>query len=89
MRGRLGGDTLIGANQQQAIVLLVDWKTRYIMLEMVERKTAALVADAIAQHLQRIDVPFHMLTLGNGLEFTRHQHVTRTLGDGASFAHSY
>ncbi len=42
-------DTIIGANQQQAIVSLVDRKTRYILLKKVEGKTAALVADAIVE----------------------------------------
>ncbi len=51
------GDTIIGANQQQAIVSLVDRKTRYTLLKKVERKTAALVADAIVEELKRIDDP--------------------------------
>ncbi len=83
------GDTIIGANQQQAIVSLVDRKARYTLLKKVERKTAALVADAIVEELKRIDIPFHTLTLNNGLEFVRHQHVTRILGGAAFFAHPY
>ncbi len=83
------GDSTIGANQQQAIVSLVDRKTRYTLLKKVERKTAALVADAIVEELKRIDISFHTLTLDNGLKFARHQHVTRILGGAAFFAQPY
>ncbi len=83
------GDTIIGANQQQPIVSLVDRKTRYTLLKKVERKTSSLVAAAIVEELKRIDVPFQTLTLDNGLEFARHQHVTRPLGGAAFFARPY
>ena len=83
------GDTIIGANQKQAIVSLVDRRTRYTLLRKVETKTASLVSDAIIQELKNIDAAFHTLTLDNGLEFAGHQKVTSALGGATYFARPY
>ena len=83
------GDTIIGANQKQAIVSLVDRKTRYTLLRKVKNKTASMVSDAIIQELKRVDATFYTLTLDNGLEFSGHQRVTQVLGGATYFARPY
>lgn len=83
------GDTIIGANKKQAIVSLVDRRTRYTLLRKVKNKTASLVSEAIIQELKRVNVAFHTLTLDNGLEFADHQRVNRALGGASYFARPY
>ena len=83
------GDTIIGANQKQAIVSLVDRRTRYTLLRKVKNRTASLVSEAFIQELKRVDATFHTLTLDNGLQFAGHQKVTQALGGATYFAHLY
>ena len=52
------GDTIIGANQKQAIVSLVDRRTRYTLLRKVKNKAAALVSEAIIRELKRVNAAF-------------------------------
>lgn len=83
------GDTIIGANQKQAIVSIVDRRTRYTLLRKVKNKTADLVSEAIIKELKRVDATFHTLTLDNGLEFAGHRKVTQALGGATFFARPY
>ena len=83
------GDTIIGANQKQAIISVVDRKTRFTLLKKIKRKLAALVAAAIVAQLRSVNAEFHTLTLDNGMEFAGHQEINRLLGGATYFAHPY
>lgn len=83
------GDTIIGKGHHQALVSLVDRKSRFTILKKVERKTAPAVASAIVDGLAEHAHQCHTLTLDNGREFTHHQQITRRLGTAVYFAKPY
>lgn len=89
---RLGdweADTIIGKNHQQAIVSLVDRKSKFCLLAKVMTNTAAAVAAAICRLLQRHRAKVHTITSDNGREFAAHEKIARKLQADFFFAHPY
>ena len=91
-RKRLGdweGDTIIGKGRRQAIVTLVERKSRYTLIEKVENLTAEATEKAILSLLK----PYHLQTLtitfDNGKEFANHQEIAQQLQADTYFAHPY
>lgn len=70
-----------------ALLVLVERKSRYIIIRHLARKTSMLVSNAIAQSLK----PFHVLsiTYDNGLEFANYKGVAAATGAAAYFCHPY
>jgi Transposase and inactivated derivatives, IS30 family len=91
-KSRLGdweADTIIGKNHQQAIVSLVDRKTKYCLLAKVAQKTAAVVEAAICRKLARHKAKVKTITSDNGREFAHHEQIARHLEADFFFAHPY
>ncbi len=91
-RSRIGdweGDTIIGANHHQAIVSLVERKSRYTLLAKVEHKNAAAVSQATTRLLKPFKARVHTLTTDNGREFAAHRAIARQLDAAFYFAHPY
>lgn len=91
-RERLGdweGDTIIGRGHRQAIVSLVERRSRYTLLEKVTRKTASQVMEAMVRQLWPVADKVHTITLDNGLEFASHEVVALALKAQTYFAHPY
>lgn len=86
-RGDWEADTIIGQNHRQAIVSLVERKSKFVRLAKVERNTAELVAHAMTTGLASLVVK--TITSDNGREFARHQHVAARLSADFYFAHPY
>jgi transposase, IS30 family len=89
---RLGdweADTIIGKNHQQAIVSLVDRKSKYCLLAKVTANTAAAVATAICRLLRRHRDKVHTITSDNGREFAAHEKIAGKLHADFYFAHPY
>jgi IS30 family transposase len=87
---RLGdweADTIIGQRHRQAIVSLVERKSKLTRLAKVVRNTAESVAHAITTQLASLTVK--TITSDNGREFAWHQEVARQLRAGFYFAHPY
>jgi transposase, IS30 family len=89
---RLGdweADTIIGKNHHQAILSLVERKTKYCLLAKVARKTAQMVEQAacgkLAEHVGKV----HTITSDNGREFANHQQIAESLAADFFFAHPY
>ncbi len=80
-------DTIIGHHHQQAIVSLVERKSKLTRLAKVERNTAESVAQAMTTQLASLVVK--TITSDNGREFARHQHVAGQLRADFYFAHPY
>lgn len=89
-RTRLGdweNDLIIGKSHKQAIVSMVDRKSRLTRLAKVPRKTADLVEYAIVKKLTPLHV--YTCTFDNGKEFANHENMSRALGADMYFAHPY
>jgi len=86
-RGDWEADTIIGHNHRQAILSLVDRKSKLTRLAKVARNTAELVGRAITTQLQPLAVK--TITSDNGREFARHQQVAAQLSADFYFAHPY
>lgn len=81
-------DTIIGKNHKQAIVTIVERKTKYTLMKKVERKTALLVGEALVKLLKTM-VKVFTITSDNGKEFSDHINVAKKLKADFYFAHPY
>ena len=91
-RERIGdweADTIIGKNHQQAIVSLVERKSRITRLEKVSRKTDELVKRAMLVSLTPLAERVHTITSDNGKEFAGHEDIAAHLDASFYFAHPY
>jgi len=91
-RQRLGDwevDTIIGKGHHQAIVSLVERKSRLALLRKVESKTAQAVADAVIELMKSLPVRTHTITADNGKEFADHERIAHDLRTKIYFAHPY
>src|SRR5215210_9223971 len=75
-KARLGdweADTIVGRGHQEAIVSLVERKSKLTRLARVVRNTAELVTQAVSRQLQSLTVL--TITSDNGREFAHHQQI--------------
>ncbi len=80
-------DTIIGKGRRQAIVTIVDRKSKLLKMKKVKRKTAPLVRKAICNKLKGLTI--HTLTADNGTEFAEHRKIAKALGADFYFCHPY
>jgi len=85
--GDLEVDTIIGRGRKQAIVTIVDRKSKLLRMKKVNQKTGTLVRRAICNKLKGLTV--HTLTSDNGTEFSEHQKIARILKADFYFCHPY
>ncbi len=91
-RCRLGDwelDTVIGKGHRQALVTLVERKSRLTLIAKVKQKTASAVSEAIIQLLKPLAERVHTLTADNGKEFAQHEKIANALGAKFYFAHPF
>jgi transposase, IS30 family len=91
-RERVGdweADTIIGKNHNQAIVSLVERKSKLIRLEKVTRKTDEAVRWATIRALKPLSDKVHTITSDNGKEFSSHEAIAARLNASFYFAHPY
>jgi transposase, IS30 family len=89
---RLGdweADTIIGAHHKEAIVSVVERKSKLCFLKKVTRNTAEAVARALEELLQPVQEKCHTITSDNGREFADHRAIAASLQAGFYFAHPY
>lgn len=82
------GDTIIGAQQQKAIVTLVDRASKLTRIGPVATKHA-VVSDIIVNLLRPMKRISHTTTFDNGKEFSGHEQIAKSLGIDIYFAHPY
>ncbi len=80
-------DTIIGAQHQQAIVSLVERKSKFTRLARVAHKTAELVTRAVSTQLESLTAK--SITSDNGREFAHHSAIAAGLEAKFYFAHPY
>lgn len=83
-------DLVIGAGQQQALVTLIERRSRYVLMAHVPFKNAQNVSRAIIKLLNPFrDACLHTITTDNGSEFAWHEHIAKALNAKFFFAHPY
>ena len=85
--GHWEGDSVVYANRK-AINTIVERKTGIVKLKRLEQRTAELTAKAMIENLM-IYSESKTLTLDNGLEFTKHEEITKEIGVKVYFADPY
>jgi IS30 family transposase len=91
-RSRTGdweGDTIIGAKHQQALVSLIERKSRYALLAKVGYNSALEVGESVVSLLDPYRALVHTLTTDNGREFAGHATIANALEAKFYFAHAY
>ena len=91
-RKRLGdweADTIIGQNHQQAILSLVERKSKLCLLKKVERNTASELEHAIEELLCSLVAKVKTIISDNGREFANHQSIEKKLQATFYFAHFF
>ena len=91
-RSRIGdweGDTVIGANQQQALVTWVERRSGYLLMAKVEQKTSEAVCKKSVGLLRPFKHCVHTLTTDNGTEFAQHAQLSKALNAPSYFADPY
>ena len=91
-RSRFGDfevDTIVGAHHKGAIVSMVDRKTKYVRLKLVQKNSSIKVAEAMVEKLSEFKNNIHTITSDNGKEFADHKNVSRELGIEFYFAKPY
>ena len=89
-RHRLGDwevDTIIGKNHKQALLTLIERKSRLVLLQKVEQRTADAVENAITHLLEPWAHDVHTITADNGKEFANHEQISEKLNAKFYFAH--
>jgi len=82
-------DTVIGKNHKQALVTIVERKSKFTVMKKVENKTAELVAAATIELLGPYKERVLTITADNGKEFAHHEKVAEALECDYYFAHPY
>lgn len=72
-------DTIIGKDHQGAIVTLVDRKSKFTLMKIVDSKKADVVTQAIVELLYPIRKLVHTVTSDNGKEFSYHEEIAKQL----------
>ncbi len=89
-RERIGdweADTIIGKGMKGAIVTLVDRKSRFLRMGLVEQRTKEAVKEGMIELLK--GYPVHTITCDNGKEFAAHEEIAQALEADIYFAHPY
>ena len=87
--GHWEADTMIGKNHQQALVTIVERKSRFTRIQHVRRKTSRLVANACINLLCADKDCVRTITTDNGKEFAEHQRLETDLNTTVYFADPY
>lgn len=82
-------DTIIGKGQKQAIVSMVERKSKFTLLKKVKFKTADLVSKSTIEALAPFKDKVLTITSDNGTEFAYHKQISKELESDFYFAHPY
>jgi IS30 family transposase len=91
-KGRVGdweADTIVGKHHHQAILSLVERKTKLTLLKKLERATAEAVEQATVELMKPLMKKVRTITSDNGREFANHQSISEKLEAAFYFAHPY
>ena len=87
--GDLEIDTMIGKNHRQALLTIVDRKTKYLWIQKLIFKRAHDVVKATTKKLHSISKYLHTITADNGTEFSFYDEIENKLGITFYFCDPY
>ena len=88
--GDLEMDTIVGPNNQQAIVTIIERSTNRLFMEKLKHgKDAEQLALKVIDMLSPFKDSILSITTDNGTEFTRHRMITEALGAQVYFTDPY
>jgi len=87
--GDLEIDTIIGKNHKQAILTIVDRKTKYLWIQKLIFKRSDNVAKASNKILASVSKYIHTITADNGSEFAAYEDIENKLGIDFYFCDPY
>lgn len=82
-------DLMIGKGHKQALVTVVDRKSKFTLIKKIPHKQSNLVKEALVEMLLPVKQRAHTITSDNGLEFSSHEAVAEALGINYYFCHPY
>lgn len=88
--GHWEGDTVIGKGRKNAIVTLVERKTKYLIADLLLNREADKTSKSIIKSLKHLPFKFRKsITFDNGLEFADHGEITNKIKTKCFFAKPY
>lgn len=87
--GDLEIDTIIGKNHKQAILTIVDRKTKYLWMQKLIFKRSENVSKATNKILASVSKHIHSITSDNGSEFAAYEEMENELGIDFYFCDPY
>lgn len=87
--GHFEVDLMVSRQSKDAVLMIIERKTRYIMCQKIPRKTAECVRDSIIELLHPYKKYVKSLTYDNGLENVLHQEINKKLKCNSYFCNPY
>lgn len=82
-------DLVIGKHHKQAIVTVVDRKSKFTLIQKVSSKKAIEVKEALIAMMRPFKDKIHTITADNGKEFSKHEAIAEALDSDFFFCHPY
>jgi len=83
-------DTIIGANNKDAIVTITERTTNFFLMEKLKAgKNASALAKVVIRMLLPYKAYVHSITADNGTEFAYHEKIAKALDTKIYFTHPY
>lgn len=83
------GDTIVGGERKGAVVTMVERKSKYLLMEKVEKADSETVANAVVGICKPHEEKLETITYDNGREFAAHATVAAGLCVAVYFAKPY
>lgn len=82
-------DTMLGKNHKGVLITMVERKSKYLITEYSENKTAKSISEKIIKSLSPYIGLIHTITFDNGKEFAFHEEISKFLKTNIYFANPY
>lgn len=87
--GHFEGDTIVSKNHNRFVITMTEKKTLQELIIPIENMDATTVSNAIIDTVRKKGLLIKTLTVDNGVEFSRHELITKELGCCVYFAKPY
>jgi len=82
-------DLIIGKNHKQALVTVVDRKSKFTLIQKISSKKSEEVKAALISMMESVKGNILTITSDNGKEFSKHEEVAKALNADFYFCHPY